>query len=155
MNIIEERRFPVARRLAEPDISGDDRLEDFIFEMGPHLLDHLVGKVVSTVKHGEENTFHLQPRIEGLFDQTDRLEKLGQTFHGIVFALQWNDDRMGRRERVDRQQSERWGTVDKNKVVIAIYGSPGGETFVHKYKDQLELVASDEVVSIYHFKSEP
>ena len=88
-------------------------------EMGPYLLDHLVGKVVSAVKHREEDTLHLKPGIEGLLDQADRLQKLGQTFHGIVFALQWNDDRMGCGERVDRQQSKRRGTVDKDKVVIA------------------------------------
>jgi len=46
MNIVEERRFP----WSAPRSAGyfeDDRLEYLILENGPHLLDHLVGKVVS------------------------------------------------------------------------------------------------------------
>jgi Ca2+/Na+ antiporter len=44
---------------------------------------------------------------------------------------------------------------DKDQAVFAIYSSSAEDTFVHKYEDQLELITSDPVVSIYRFKPEP
>lgn len=44
---------------------------------------------------------------------------------------------------------------DKDQAVFAIYSSSAEDTFIHKYDDQLELIISDPVVSIYRFKSEP
>jgi hypothetical protein len=44
---------------------------------------------------------------------------------------------------------------EKDQAVFAIYSSSAEDTFIHKYGDQLELIASDPVVSIYRFKPEP
>jgi len=44
---------------------------------------------------------------------------------------------------------------DKDKSVFAIYSPSAEDTFIHKYDDQLELIISDPVVSIYRFKSGP
>ena len=90
--------------LAQSNISWDDGVKHLLFEMAPDFLGHLMGEVVADVEHGEKNPFDLQPRIEGLFDQTDRLEQLSQAFEGIVFALQRNEDGMGGRQRVDGQK---------------------------------------------------
>ncbi len=88
----------MAGSFAQSNVSRYDRLKDLIFEVMFHLLGHLAREVVSAVEHGEQDSLDLQFWIEGLFDQTDRLEKLAKTFHRIIFALERDDDRVGRRQ---------------------------------------------------------
>ena len=88
----------MAGGFAQSNVARDDRPEHFVFEMTFHLAGHLMGEVISAVKHGEEDPLDLQSWIEGPFDQANRYEKLPQPFHGIVFALERDEHRMGCRE---------------------------------------------------------
>ena len=110
----------MAGSFAQSNVARNDRLEHLIFEVAPHFMDHLVGEVVSAVKHGEEDPLDLQFWIEGLFDQADRFEKLSQPFHGIVFALERNKHRMGRGQGIDGEQAEGGGTIDEDIIVIGL-----------------------------------
>ena len=91
---------------AQSDVSWDDRLKDLIFKVAFHFLGHLVGKIVPAVEHGEEDSFDLQSWVEAVFNQADRLEKLAQSFQGIVFTLEWDDHGVGCRQGVDGQQAQ-------------------------------------------------
>ena len=95
--------------------------EYLVFEVTFHFIGHLVGEVVPAVEHGEQNSFDLQLRIEGLFNQADRFEKLAQPFHGIVFALERDDDGVGRRQGVDGQKAQRGRAVDEDIVVVGLH----------------------------------
>ena len=88
----------MAGGFTQSNISSDDRLKHLIFEVAFHLIGYLVGEVVSAVEHGKQDSLDLQFWIEGLFYQADRFEKLSQPFHGIIFALERDDDGVGRRQ---------------------------------------------------------
>jgi hypothetical protein len=47
-----------------------------------HLMNHLMREVVSTIKHGQQNPFDIQIRIEPV-DQTDRFKLLIPPWHSI------------------------------------------------------------------------
>src|SRR4030042_4038847 len=120
MNVIQEDRLPMTGSLAQPNVSRDDRFKYRVFEVLSQLQGDLMGKVVPAVKHGEQNTLNLQFWIERLFDQLDRLQKLAQPFHGIVFALERNKDRMGRGQGIDGEQAEGGGKIDEDKIAIGL-----------------------------------
>lgn len=103
----------MAGSFAQSNVSRYDRLKHLIFEVVFHFLGHLAREVVSAVEHGEQDSFDLQFWIEGLFDQADRFEKLAQTFHSIIFALERDDDGMGCRQRIDCQQAQGRGQSRK------------------------------------------
>ena len=85
----------MAGGFAQTDTAGDDRIENLVFEMAPHLMGHLMGEVVPAVEHGQKDSLDLQLWIEGLFNQADCFEKLAQSFHGVIFALERDDHRVG------------------------------------------------------------
>jgi hypothetical protein len=103
MDIVQEDRFSVTGGFTEPDVPWDDCLENLIFEVIFYLMGDLVGEVVSAIKHGEEDPFELELWIERLFDQADCFKKLSETFHSVIFALQRDDDGVGRCEGIDGQ----------------------------------------------------
>src|SRR3972149_3439258 len=99
MNIVKEHGFPIAGSFAEPNISRNDRPEDLFSKVCSHFLGDLMSEVIPAIEHGEENSFNLQFWIQGLLNQSYRLEELPQSFQGIVFALKRNDHGMGRCSR--------------------------------------------------------
>src|SRR5690606_1105571 len=55
--VVEQRRAAVARRLGEPDVARDLRLEDARAEMLAHLVGDLAAQVVARVHHRENDAF--------------------------------------------------------------------------------------------------
>ncbi len=87
-DVVEQHRQSVARGLGKAYIAGNDRGENLIAKMGTDLFADLMGKVVAPIKHGQQDTQHLEFRIELLLNQPDGLHQLTQTLHGIEFTLQ-------------------------------------------------------------------
>ena len=57
-----------------------------------------------------------------MLDLAYRVQELTDTFEREVFTLHGYDDGVGRREGIDRDESERWRTVDEYIVVVLPYG---------------------------------
>ena len=55
--------------------------------MASCFLHHPEGEVVPFVKHGQENTEDLQPRVYALLYDSDRLEEKHKAFERIILAL--------------------------------------------------------------------
>src|SRR4030042_6474964 len=106
MNIVKEDGLPIAGSFAQSNISRDDCPEYLFFKVFSHFLGDLVSEIISAVEHGEKNSLDLQSWIQGLFDQANRLEKLPQSFQGVILALKRDDHGMGCRQRVNGQQPE-------------------------------------------------
>ena len=68
--------------------------------------------------------------IEPLLDLLDGLQQLAKPFESKEFALQRHQQRVGRRQRVERQQPERGRAIDEADVVAAMAAEraaqPGG-----------------------------
>ena len=65
---------------------------------------HLIAKVVALVVHGQQYPVQIEPRIECALHPLDRAHQLAEPFQCIKFALQWHQHRIGRDQRIDRQQ---------------------------------------------------
>src|SRR5512139_3235427 len=61
-DIIEQHRLAVARRLAQGHVAVDHGLVDLAAEVFPDLLGHLLGKIVPSVVHGEQDALDLELR---------------------------------------------------------------------------------------------
>lgn len=88
----------MAGSFTQSNVPGDNGPEYLVFEVFFHFLGDLMREVIPAIKHGEENPLDLQSWVEGLFNQAYRLEKLAQSFQGIVFALERNDHGVSSRQ---------------------------------------------------------
>ena len=62
LHVVEERRLAVRRRLAQPNVARDDRVEDA--EVALHLFGDLVREVIARVEHRENDTLDLELRVD-------------------------------------------------------------------------------------------
>ncbi|MNI83526.1 hypothetical protein D3C73_1403410 [compost metagenome] len=51
-----------------------------------------------------------------LLNEPNGVEQLAESFEGVVFALNRDDDRIGRRQRVNRQNTKRRGTINQDII---------------------------------------
>ena len=82
----------------------------------------MVGQTQTAVVHGQEESLDFQLRVELALDDLDGVEELADALQGKVFALYGDDDRVGSRERVDRNQSQRRRAVYQDIVVLVLDG---------------------------------
>src|SRR5947209_935206 len=59
------------RRFREPDRPRNDVAAHLGAEMGPYLLDHLVGELGAGVVHGQDNRGELQAGVQVALDEVD------------------------------------------------------------------------------------
>ena len=106
VGVVQDDRQSVARTFAELHVSLNHRLENQLLEVPLHLVVYLVGQSQATVVHRQEKTFDLQLRVQFALDNLDGVEQFADTFQGEIFTLHGNDDRVGCRECVHRDQAQ-------------------------------------------------
>ncbi len=106
------------RCLGQSDVAGDNRRKDAAVEMLAKLVRDLLGKPGAAVIHSQENAQDIQARIETAPDKGEGAQELAQAGKGIELALNWNHDIVGGGQAVDRQQAERGGAVNEDKIKI-------------------------------------
>src|SRR5258705_6760651 len=116
-DVVEHDRFAEARSFAELDVSGHDRFEDLFPEMFLDVLHDLAREVGSIVVHGQEDPFHHEARIQGSTDSFQGIDELRDPFESQILALDRDQNRLGRDEGVDGEQSQIRGAVQQNVVV--------------------------------------
>src|SRR5438132_5318283 len=144
--VVQHHGLAVARRLREPHVARNHRVEDLAREIAVHLVADLERQAGPAMEHREHDALDREALIQALADELDGLEEMGKPFERVELALQRHEDTIGGRERVDRQEPERRGAVDDHEVVRLGHGLERDAqailALVHGY--QLDLGA-DEV----------
>src|SRR5580704_11448983 len=102
----------MARRLAEPNVAGNDRRHYLVPKMALRLCSHLGCEAGPPIEHGQNNTLDLELWIEALAHQSDSPNNMSQSLHCIVLTLEGDQGRICGGKRIQRQKTQRWRTVD-------------------------------------------
>jgi hypothetical protein len=113
------------RGFAEANIAGDLDGRDFFAEIALDVFGDLLGKFVAGVDHCEDDFGDLDVGVDAFADDLDGFGELGEAFEGIEFALQGDDDAIAGCEDVDGEDSETWGGINQDKVVVGFDGGNG------------------------------
>jgi len=124
-HIIEHDGLAKARSLGQAHVSGDDCGEDLRAKILTRVCGNLAGQVEARVVHGEEHAGNAEGRIDAVLDQVHGVEELTQTLERVVFALQRDEQRIGRREHVERDEAKRRRAVDEDEVVVVAHERDG------------------------------
>lgn len=97
----------MAGTLREFDVALYDGAEDQFLEVALHLVVDLAGQAQAAVIHREQETLDLELRVEFALDDLDGVEQLADALQGEILTLHGDDDAVGCRQRIDRDQTER------------------------------------------------
>ena len=75
--------------------------------MAAHLVLDLVGQAQARVIHRQQEAFDGQSWVQLCLDDFDGVQQFGDTLQRKVFTLHGDDDRVGRRQRVHRDETQR------------------------------------------------
>jgi hypothetical protein len=117
-HVVQHDRLPEARGLREPDVPGHDGLEDLRAEVLACVGRDLLGEVEPVVVHREEHTVDGQSGVDAPLDQVDGVEELRDALERVVLALERDQQGVGGRHHVERDQAERRRAVDEHEVVV-------------------------------------
>src|SRR2546422_391060 len=84
--VVKQDRFSITRRFGQPDVSGNQRVEDLVAEKILQVVPDLVREVCPLVEHGQEDPFHGEPRVVRAADPKQRVKELGNALQGEVLA---------------------------------------------------------------------
>src|ERR1051326_1524177 len=143
VDVVEQRRLPVARALAQAHVARDDGVKQQLGKMLADLVGDLVREVVPDIEHREQDAFEMEAGVQLALDELDRLEERREPFERVVLALQRHEDGIGRGERVQREQAERRRTVEQYEIEFLLYALKNFSQarFALLERDQLDLGA--------------
>ena len=72
------------------------------------------------VEHGQDDALDVELGVQVVADEVEGGKQLGQSFQGVVLALQRDQNGVGGRQRVDGQQPERRRAIDEDVVVVGL-----------------------------------
>ena len=116
--VVFQHRHALHGRLREANRLADPRGEDAIAEVLLEDLDRLLGVDRAGVDERRQDALDLDVRVEVLADHGQRVLKLDQPTHRQILALDGDDNLVGGRQRVDREQPEARRRVDADEVVV-------------------------------------
>src|SRR4029079_7406365 len=120
-DVVKQYWAAMARCLTEPYISRNDGRKDFVSEDFPQITHHLIGQVCSLIKHRQQNAFNLKGRIPNSPDLLNRLHQFGNPLQRKIFTLNRDKEALCSYESIDRQDIERWRTVNQDEVEFGQY----------------------------------
>src|SRR5207245_8232818 len=106
-DVVQHDRLAETGRFPQTDVSRDDGPKDLLLEEGPYVSDNLPREVRPLVKHRQQHPLDLEAGVQGPADPLECLDQIRNTFESEVLALHGDQDSVGRRQRVDRQEAER------------------------------------------------
>ena len=81
-------------------------------------LDHLLAQVGAGVVHGQHDALQRELLVaRGGLDLLDHAQNFRQAVHREKFALQRNEDRVGRGQRVGHEDAERRRAIEQDEAV--------------------------------------
>ncbi len=125
--VVLEDGLAVAGRFGQFDVSANEGREHDragpggvrptrVFQKPLDVRTNLVGQRRAGVVHAKEHAGNLQPRIDPLVHQIDRLGQLAEALEGQEVRLQRDQDLLRGRQRIEREQPERRRAVDQAEV---------------------------------------
>src|SRR5260370_18186070 len=109
----------MARALREPHAARYHAFEDLLGEMLLHFMRDLVTQAIARIEHREQEPLDLQRSVERRAHPLYRPEQRAQSFERVVLALHRDYYRVGRDQRVEREQPERRWRVDQHEGIVA------------------------------------
>ena len=116
--IVADDRTAVAGGFGKFGIAIYQRVEDQILEVGADILDHLAGQAQTGVVHRDEQTFDIELRIEAGLHDADGVQEFAEALEGEILALDGDNDRVGSREGIDGDETQRGAAVDNDKIIL-------------------------------------
>src|SRR5205814_4876099 len=104
----------MARRLSEAYVARNDGAKNLLLEELPDIVGHLLTQVGPLVEHRQQHAFDVERGVESGTNASDGADQVGQTFEREVFAVERNQHGISRDEGIEREQAERWRTVDED-----------------------------------------
>jgi len=84
---------------------------------------NLLREVGSLIEHGDQNPFNFKVRVSLATNLADRFDQLRNALKCKIFALNGDQDAVGRDEGVDGQEIHGWRAIDQNEVVVIYHGA--------------------------------
>ena len=88
--------------------------------MATHLVLDLVRQTQARVVHRQQEALDGQLRVQLRLDNLDGIQQLGDTLQREVLTLHGDDDRVRRRQRIHRDETQRGRAVDEDEVVVLL-----------------------------------
>ena len=120
---MEHNRLTVARRLREPDIARNHRVEDLAGEVTMDLVANLLRHARPAVEHRQHDTLNTESRIEALANELHGPEQVRQTFQCVELALERNEHTVRGHQSINSEQTQLRRTIDQDITVRG--GDPG------------------------------
>ena len=117
MNVIEQDWLAVTRRFRQPYVSRNPGSIDLLSEMTTNLGFDLSCKVVALIDHRKNDALDFESGIEFRAHELHRFHEIGEAFERIVFALKRDQHRIRRRQRIQREKTQRRRTVDQDDLI--------------------------------------
>src|SRR5207248_8614471 len=99
--VVPRDRQPKARRLADPYVTRNHRVEHELGEMLADLAFHVLREPGPAIVHSQDHSSNREARIQLTLDEGQRLEQAGEDFQCEVLRLNRQDDTVDRRVRVE------------------------------------------------------
>ena len=114
--------------------------------MALHLVVYLSGQAQTLVVHRQQEALNLQFRIQLALDNLYRVEKLADTLECEILTLHRDNHRVGCRQSIDSDKSERRTTVDEYEIVVVAYRlEDSAEHFLAVVEVKHFYLSTDEV----------
>jgi hypothetical protein len=125
MNVVEYNWHAVARCLGQPHVSWNYALKDLSAKEAPQIGRYLLRKSGSVVVHRQKDTFDLEGWVHRAAQAHERIEEVGNSLYGQIFALDRYDDGIARGECVYGQQVERGWAINQDVGVLVTNPADG------------------------------
>src|ERR1017187_218731 len=112
--IVHQRRLPMARRPRPPTVPRHRRGAQLLPKEFFQLRNYLLRQIRALIQHGQHHAFDFKSRIQLHPNSLDCIQELADAFQRKIFRWHRNQDRVGCHQGVQRQQIERWRTVQDN-----------------------------------------
>ena len=112
--------------------------------MCTNLINDLASKLRTSVVHHQHNRGDLKRGVQALANQLDIPYQLSNAFKRVVLTLNRDENFSCRNQGIDRQQPERWRTIDEDVVIVINYWRECVDqaTFSVEPWDELDLGSS-------------
>jgi hypothetical protein len=84
--------------------------------MRSNLVGHLASQRIPRIIHCQDDPFDREPWIHCLLNSVDTPDEPTQTFHCVIFTLNWYQHGPSRYQRIHGQNSQGWRTIEKYDI---------------------------------------
>ena len=115
LQVVEQHRLAVGRRLGDAHVARDDGLVDLVaHELRAHRCTTWLDRLLRGSNMVSTTPWMVSLGLSGRAHLLDRLEKLAEALQREELALQRHQHRVGRRHRVDGQEVQRRRAIDQH-----------------------------------------